>query len=211
MRKYKNLISEAKGKVSLLNKQKYETEIELESNNKKILSLEKAQIFIQQVAKATQEQLKFHVEDVVNLAINTLFPNEYTFSIEFSIKYGKTTADLIFEKNGFPVDILKSAGGGLVDIASLALRIAMWTLSKVDNVLILDEPVSRIQPAALQQQAWEVIKRLSNRLHLQFIVVSNSTNNGEAVHLIADKEYFVKKNKTVIHGEEWDVSTVEEL
>lgn len=211
MREYRQLISEAKGKVSLLKNQKEEAEKELKDNNKKLLSLEKAQIFIQQVAKATQEQLKFHVEDVVNLAIETLFPDEYTFSIEFNIKYGKTTADLIFEKNGFPVDILKSAGGGLVDIASLALRIAMWTLSKVDNVLILDEPVSRIQPASLQAVAWDVIKRLSNRLHLQFIVVSNSTNNGEAVHLVADKEYLVKKNKLIIHDEEWDVSTVEAL
>jgi len=209
MRKYKDLFMKVKGRLSTLQEQKENDEAHIDRLKNRLMSLEKAQLFIQQVAKATQEQLKFHVEDVVNLAMETLFPGEYTFSIEFNIKYGKTSADLVFTKEGFPVDILKAAGGGVVDIASLALRIAVWSFSKTDNVLILDEPVRNIQPASLQNIAWGVIKKLSHRLNLQFIVVSNSTNNGESVHLIADREYLVKKDKTLIRNEEWDVSKVE--
>jgi len=206
---YRNKLSESKGKLSLLQNQLDENKVLLEVNKRKLIAIEEAQIFIQQVAKATQEQLIFHVEDVVNLALNSLFPDEYVFSMKFDIKYGKTSANLIFMKEGFPIDILKAAGGGVVDIASLALRIAVWSLSKSEDVLILDEPVRNIQPASLQATAWEIIKRLSKRLHLQFIIVSNSSNNGEAINQVADKVYLIKKGKETIRDEEWDISRAE--
>ena len=97
----------------------------------------------------------------------------------------------------------------MVDIASLALRIAVWSIGRTDNVLILDEPIARIQPADLQASAWGVIKELSHRLGLQFIIISNSTNNGEAIHMVADKEFRVTKQKEFTANEPWDVSKVE--
>lgn len=202
-------LASAKGKVSLLKKQKEENTIELEDRKATIITLEEAQSFIQSVAKETQEQLKFHIEDVVQLALDSLFPNEYRFAIEFDIKYGKTAANLVFTKGGYPIDILKAAGGGVVDIASLALRVAVWSLSKTDNVLILDEPIHRIQPASLQSIAWEVIKELSRRLKLQFIIVSNSTNNGEATSSIADRVFRIVKEPIEIREETYDVSIAE--
>ena len=208
---YRERISGAKGKASLLQNQLDTVKFVTEAKKADLISLEKAQAFIQLVAKRTQEQLKYHVTDVVQLALDSLFPNEYTFTLEFNIKYGKTVAELVFTKEGYPIDILKAAGGGVVDIASLALRIAVWSLSRTDNVLILDEPVARIQPAALQAIAWEVIKELSYRLKLQFIIISNSSNNGEAIHLVADKEFIVKKGKEMVNESEWLVSRVEEV
>lgn len=204
-------IHSSMGKVKLLETQITEAEDSIERYGNKLVDIENAQAFIQKVAKSTQEQLKFHIEDVVQLALDSIFPDEYKFSIEFIIKYGATAANLIFMKNGYPVDILKQAGGGVVDIASLALRIAVWSLSKSDNVLILDEPIARIQPATLQAVAWDVIKELSRRLKLQFIIISNSTNNGEAVHLLADKEFKVTKSTVEIKEEEWDISSIEEI
>ena len=207
---YRNKISACYGKCSLLQKQ-YDEQIRfIEKKKTELISIEKAQAFIQGVAKATQEQLKFHVEDTVNLALDSIFPNEYVFSIAFEISRGKTEARLIFVKNGCEIDILKSAGGGVVDIVSLALRIAVWSLSKTEPVLILDEPIARIQPAALQSTAWEIIEQLSKRLKLQFIIISNSANNGD-IHLLADKEFKVLMKQETLHGEEWGITTVQEL
>lgn len=208
---YKMVLARAEGKRNLLIDQKADYAQQLEKQKKVLYHLEKAQALIQEVAKKTQEQLKYHIEDVVQLAIDSIFPDSYEFFLEFSTKYGKTEANLVFEQLGYPVDILKQAGGGVVDIASLGLRIACWSISKTDNVLILDEPVARIQPAELQEQAWEVIKELSRRLNLQFIVVSNSTNNGEAIHLIADKEFRITKEKEHIKDELWGISRMEEI
>jgi len=204
---FSSKIQQAKGKKKLMETQLEELKFLLADKISYLSTLEKAQSFIQSVAKKTQEQLKYHIEDVVQLAIDSIFPDEYTFSVDFSIKYGKTSCNLIFTKNGFPVDLLKAAGGGVVDIASLALRIAVWSIGHTDNVLILDEPIARIQPAELQAIAWDTIKELSHRLNLQFIIISNSTNNGEAIHLVADKEFRVSMVKDDI----WKVSEVEEI
>lgn len=206
---YLDKIQKAKGKRDLLQSQADMCSKGIAEKTEYLVNLEKAQAFIQEVAKKTQEQLKYHIEDVVQLAIDSIFPNEYQFSIEFDIKYGKTSCFLIFKSNGYEIDILKAAGGGVVDIASLALRIAVWSIGRTDNVLILDEPIARIQPADLQASAWGVIKELSHRLGLQFIIISNSTNNGEAIHMVADKEFRVTKQKEFIANEPWDVSKVE--
>lgn len=208
---YKQKLASAEGKLQLLTEQR-DSYIEQCTSQKKVLEhLEKAQAFIQEIARKTQEQLKYHIEDVVQLAIDAIFPDEYQFFLEFSTSYEKTEANLVFEKKGYPVNILKSAGGGIVDIASLGLRIACWSLSKNDNVLILDEPVARIQPAELQAEAWNIIRELSRRLNLQFIIVSNSTNNGEAIHLVADREFRVTKEVEHLKDEEWKISRVEEV
>ena len=206
---YKQKLASAEGKLQLLTEQR-DSYIEQCTSQKKVLEhLEKAQAFIQEIARKTQEHLKYHIEDVVQLAIDAIFPDEYQFFLEFSTSYEKTEANLVFEKKGYPVNILKSAGGGLVDIASLGLRIACWSLSKNDNVLILDEPVARIQPAELQAVAWDIIKELSHRLKLQFIIVSNSTNNGEAIHLVADKEFRVFKQEEQFKDKYFNVSKME--
>lgn len=206
---YKEKLYKAKGKRDLLIKQIEETKTSIRVNHEELDTLEKAQAFIQDAAKKTQENLKFHVEDVVNLALEALFPNQYKFELKFDIKYGKTAAFLVFTKNGYEVNILKSGGGGVVDIASLALRVAIWSISKTDNVLILDEPVRNIQPASLQIVAWNIIKELSKRLNLQFIIVSNSSNNGEATELVSDKVFLVKKEPTILRGEEYEISRAE--
>lgn len=208
---YKQKLASAEGKLELLTKQRDEYAAQCATQKKVLEHLEKAQAFIQEIARKTQEQLKYHIEDVVQLAIDAIFPDEYQFFLEFSTSYEKTEANLVFEKEGCPVNILKSAGGGLVDIASLGLRIACWSLSKNDNVLILDEPIARIQPAELQAEAWNILKELSKRLNLQFIIVTNSTNNGEAMHLVADREFKVTKEAERLKDKEWKISRVEEL
>lgn len=206
---YRNKLSSASGKRSLLQKQ-MEDQTEFVIQKKEYLvALEQAQIFIQNVAKATQEKLCYHINDVVQLALDALFPDEYTFNLEFEVKNGKTVANLNFYKQGYLVDILKSDGGGVVDIASLALRIAAWSLSRTEPVLILDEPLQKIQPKELQAVAWAVVEELSKRLSLQFIIISNSTNNNDIG--VKAKEFKVALYKKEIDGKEYKISGVEEV
>jgi len=176
-----------------------------------LANLEKAQAFIQNVAKKTQEQLKYHIEDIVQLALDSIFPHEYRFSIDFEVKYGKTSCNLIFKNNGYEIDIMKAAGGGVVDIASLALRVAIWSIGKTDNVLVLDEPIKNIQPASLQMEAWDIIQKLSQQLNLQFIIITNSTNNGEALEYNdTTKVFTVVKENEFIGNNSFGISKIKE-
>lgn len=165
----------------------------LDNLNQKMKLLEKAQSFLQKVAQDTQSQLKFQIEDIVNLALETCFPNEYTFQLEFNIARGKTDAELVFlsQKTGRPIDPMNASGGGVVDLTCFALRIASYALEQgIDNTIILDEPF-RFISRDLQERASEVLKTLSTKLGLQVIMV---THISEFID-VADKVFRIKKNE----------------
>ena len=163
---------------------------------KQLKLLEEAQAFLQKIAQETQQHLKFQIEDIVNLALETCFPGEYIFQVQFNISRGKTDAELIFldQKTGRPVDPMNASGGGVVDLTTFALRIACYALEQgTDNVIILDEPF-RFISRDLQQRAGEILKTLSDRMKLQIIMVSHI---GEIID-VADKVFEVKKNEAGI-------------
>lgn len=187
---YSEKINKMKGKKELLESKLGEYKNNLSSTNNNVIVLEKAQAFIQQVAKDTQEQIKFMITDIVQLALDSTFPDEYIFNVNFEIKRGKTEAALSFAKGGIEIDPMEASGGGVVDIASFALRIAAWSLGKSDNVIILDEPF-RFLSKDLQPKAGEILRRLSEHLKLQIIMVTHNNDMINSAH----KVFEVTQNK----------------
>jgi DNA repair exonuclease SbcCD ATPase subunit len=168
-------IKKYQGKKEHLKKESDRRLIEKNRLETRAIAIETAQAFIQQVAKETQDKIRCHLEDIVQLAIDTCFPNEYEFFIRFEIKRGRTEAALVFEQNGIEVDPMESSGGGVVDVSSFALRIATWSLSKTDNVIVLDEPFKHLS-TNLQGRAGEILKRLSDKLKLQILMSTHIEN-----------------------------------
>lgn len=168
--------------------------------DEELLVVEKSQVFIQNVAKDTQGRLKFHIEDIVNLALDTVFPNEYEFKVDFMAMRGKTEANLVFidKRSKREIDPMISNGGGAVDLACFALRLACHTLERdCDNVVILDEPFKFLSKD-LRDRASLLIKQLSEKLGLQIIMV---THIGEFVDM-ADKVIKIGKKNGVSFVEE---------
>jgi DNA repair exonuclease SbcCD ATPase subunit len=170
---YTELVSQAEGKNQLLNKQYEDVQKNLQSLESDKISLENSQAFIQLIAQKTQEQLQFHIEDVVQLALDTCFPGEYEFKIDFTIKGHRTIANLFFLSDGKPVSPIDASGGGVVDVASFALRIAAWSLGNSSRVIILDEPF-RFLSRDLQPLAGQILKTISQKLDIQFIMVTHN-------------------------------------
>lgn len=137
---------------------------------------EQAQAIIQKVAQQTQQQLEWHISEIVTLALASAFENPYTFKAEFVQRRGKTECDLFFEREGFRVDPIAESGGGVVDITAFALRVAMWSLAKPrwGNTLIFDEPFKNINDKTRKthERIAEMVKVLSRKLKLQFIIIT---------------------------------------
>jgi DNA repair exonuclease SbcCD ATPase subunit len=186
---YANKISRMSGKQELLQKRKDTDSKTITQLKQDLIYLEAAQAFIQQVAKDTQEQLRFMISDIVNLALDTCFPGEYEFNVNFEIKRGKTEASLSFIKNGIEVDPMEASGGGVVDLASFALRIAAWSLGRSNNTIILDEPF-RFLSKDLHPRAGEILKKLSEHLKLQIILITHN----EEIITYAHKVFEVSQN-----------------
>lgn len=190
--KIESLFNQSKGVRSQIQKQLQEAAELKRYSEKKLKLIEEAQAFLQKVAQSTQENLKFKIEDIVNLALESVFPNEYLFQMNFNVSRGKTEAELIFQdkRTGQTIDPMEASGGGVVDLTCFALRISAFALeSGTDNLIILDEPFKFIS-RDLQERAGEILKKLSQKMKLQIILV---THIPEFID-IADKVFEVKKN-----------------
>lgn len=162
------------GKKEVLDKQLGEFQEDAKKQERRLLAIEKTQALIQKTAQETQEQLRYHIEDIVRSAMDAVFPDVYDFAVEFEIKRNKTEANLKFTKDGFDIDVMNSSGGGVVDAASLGLRLAAWSLGNSNNVLILDESLKFLSADLVPRMA-EVLQELSTKLNLQIIMVSHSS------------------------------------
>lgn len=189
----KELYQQSKGMKNQVEKQIEENKAEKTKLENKIKLIEQAQAFLQKVAQETQQELKFKIEDIVNLALETVFPGEYEFEIQFEISRGRTTAELVFkdQRSGRLIDPLNASGGGVADVTSFALRIACYALEKgTDNIIVLDEPMKFVSKDLLNNVC-DIIKVLSEKMKLQIIMV---THIPELID-VADRVFIVKKNK----------------
>jgi len=154
---------------------------------KKKLSLarqntEKALEVVKQVGLRTQQELEYHISNLVSAAISSVFPKEpYTFKVKFIERRGRTECDLLLERGGEELSPMTSVGGGVVDIVSFALRVAAISMSKgrVRPLLLMDEPFKHLS-VDLQSQASMVLEELAEKIGLQIIYISHASNNFEA-------------------------------
>lgn len=135
---------------------------------------EQAREIIREVGLKTQEQLSFQISDITTLALEAVLEEPYELLAEFVERRNKTECDLLFQRNDQKVDPLSASGGGAVDVCAFALRIASWSMQmpRSRNVLILDEPM-RFVSRDLQEKASMMIKEISEKLGIQFIIITH--------------------------------------
>lgn len=163
----------------------------LDSTREQIKDLRDASEVAQAVAKATQDELVYRVTELVSLALEAVFPDPYEFHLDFELKRGRSEARLSLSKGeGEKVDAIDATGGGVVDVAAFALRVALWSLRRPRTraVLILDEPF-RFVSRNLQPRVGELLSEVSGRLGLQIIMVTHE----EALIDSADKVFELGK------------------
>ena len=151
---------------------------------------EKAQAFIQTVAMETQNQLKLTIEDLVQSAIDAVFPLGTLFKVDYEMKRGTTEATMYLEQDGDKMNPLEDDGGGLCDVLAFALRLVAWTLGNTDNVLLLDEPFKNISKE-YKAPAMEMLKGLSSKLKIQSIIVTHD----DSIIDMADKVFNIALDK----------------
>jgi DNA repair exonuclease SbcCD ATPase subunit len=174
LQEYHNKLQQLKGQKKQIEKEISSIQDALSEERRNLKNIEGAQIIMQLVAKQTQQELEIHISEIVTLALDTIFDDPYEFKLEFVEKRGKTEADLWLMKDGEKIDPLSSTGGGVVDVCSFALRIALWNLKKPKsrNTMILDEPFKWLSKDLLPRAA-ELLKTLSEKLNIQFIIVTH--------------------------------------
>jgi DNA repair exonuclease SbcCD ATPase subunit len=135
---------------------------------------EQAREIVRNVGMETQKQLQYHISDITSLALEAVFNDPYELKVEFVQRRNKTECDLLFVRGDMEIDPISASGVGAVDVAAFALRIASWSMMNphTRNVIIMDEPFKHLS-VDLQDKASAMIKEISNKLNLQFIIVTH--------------------------------------
>jgi len=161
----------------------------IKTQKKYLKQTEKALEIVKIVGLETQKSLQYHIGDITSLALESVFEDPYKLEIDFVERRNKSECDLMFEKNGDKINPLSASGGGAVDIAAFALRIASWSMKtpKLRPVIILDEPMKNLDKDRIVKGS-EMLQEVSNKLGLQFIIVTHE----ESLTTNADKIFKIK-------------------
>lgn len=112
---------------------------------------------------------------VVSSALATVFDEPYTFHIEFEQKRGKTEARLVFMRDGIEFNPKECSGGGVLDVAAFALRLACLILARPEarRVVVLDEPMKFVNGDENQARVGSMLLQMAEKTGFQFIIVSD--------------------------------------
>jgi DNA repair exonuclease SbcCD ATPase subunit len=191
----RNQLERLKGQKIQLETTISDLQTTLKEQGRELRRHEQAREIIRTVGQKTQEQLSYHISDITSLAMEAVFNEPYELKVEFVQRRNKTECDLKFERDGEVFDDpLSASGGGAVDVAAFALRIAAWSMQHphTRNTIILDEPL-RFLSEDCQEKASAMIKEISKRLGIQFIIVTHNPTLAS----YADKTFEVTIKKGV--------------
>lgn len=157
----------------------------LDEQRKKLLSIEEKEkrlngvvFLLQKAADFSRNQAKHQVEDIVTQSITYIMQNSSKFSIELTEKRGLPVAEFFVESDYGDYKVKtkpeESRGGGVVDIISLALRIAFLEnhRPKIEGPLFLDEPGKHISDDYIFNMG-EFLKECSRLFNRQIIMVTH--------------------------------------
>lgn len=135
-----------------------------------------AATIIQEVAADVQTRAHQHVAGIVTRCLS-IFPRPYKFRIHFLRRRGKTWARLAFRRGGKEYDPTEGAGGGVLDVAAFALRLAclMVRRPRRRKLLVLDEPFKHLS-AEYRPAMRDLVLTLAAELDVQFVIVTHSAD-----------------------------------
>lgn len=152
------------------------TRLEVEEAKQTLADTVTAQQIVQQVSLKIQQQIHLRLARVVSQCLEIVFETPYTFQIHFEKKRGRTEARMVFLRNGIEVDPMTASGGGVVDVAAFALRVAALVLTKptLRRLVVLDEPFKFVS-AEYRPYLTTVLNTLADKMGVQFILVTHLT------------------------------------
>lgn len=193
--KMKDKYQKGVGARALLRKQKNDQQKSLSQAEESITTWEKVQLLLTKTSEYAREQLKARIEETVTAALQAVFGEGLELRViikefrdqpaaEWQVvsKYGE------LEVAANPQD---ARGGGITDIVSLALRLAMLELArpKVHGPVVLDECGKMVSREYLPNMAY-FLKQYAEKTGRQVIMITHAEQLAE----VADKTYRVSKN-----------------
>lgn len=138
-----------------------------------LTELEKTKSLLIEITKQTLTEITSYIENVVTLAIQMVYGDEFRFIIEVKELHNQTEFHFYVEENGVllnPKD--ETICGGMFDMMTLGLKAATFALTpNAEPILMLDEPFRFLGDKI--DLAKEMIKEIQKILKIQIIIISH--------------------------------------
>ncbi|NLK44220.1 MAG: ATPase [Tissierellia bacterium] len=177
----KEYLSRELGKQEIIKEQIEQSKKDLSNIEEEIDLLSKVNILLQKTSEFARNQAKKQVESLVTKCLQYIFESDIEFIIEIEELRGKSNAEF-YVVNTMDDILIKtkpelSRGGGVVDIVSLALRIAILQTHKpkIQGPLILDEPAKHVSDEYIFNVA-DFLKQTSELFNRQIIMVTHNNH-----------------------------------
>lgn len=145
----------------------------------------------QRVAKEVQSRAYGCIASVVSRCLEAVFDEPYEFRLNFVMKRGRTEVELWFVRDGNPIDPMTASGGGVVDVAAFALRLASILMlgSERRRLLVLDEPFKFVS-AEYRANLCGLLETLAKEMGMQIVMVTHieELQIGEVLTMKASSE-----------------------
>lgn len=139
-----------------------------------LVHAQEAESIIEAIAEDVQNKAHEQIAKTVSNCLSCVFDDPYEFKIVFDKKWNRTDASLVFVRDGEEYNPVHSSGGGAVDVAAFALRVACVVMSKppLRRVLLLDEPFKFVS-RQYRNKVREVLEIISKEMDVQIIMVTH--------------------------------------
>ncbi len=175
---YKSKIHDLNARKNLLEDKLAEEKKDAEEAIVLLETSQEAQKTIQIIAQTIQQQAHQKISEIVSKCLDAVFDDPYELKIDFQQKRGKTEAKLLLVRDGVELDDpLNASGGGVIDVAAFALRIACLCLTKPQKrrLIVLDEPFKFVSQE-YRHRLVRMLKALSDDMKIQFLIVTHLDN-----------------------------------
>ena len=200
--KYNELV----GAKNSLEKQLTEAKTSFRAFRREYRDAEKAHSLIQLCAQQTQNELKYQLSELPQLALSSVFEDPYEFDVDFQIRRNSTEVDFWFVRDGERLDPKESTGLGPVDITGMALRPALWSmqLPKTRASIWLDEPFKHLKGAGANRAALAILSEIckpkpeQNWPGLQIVMIADERASRDELLEVSDcvYEFYMVGRKT---------------
>lgn len=130
-----------------------------------------AQQVIQEIARRVQQQAHQKICGLVTRCLKAVYADEaYEFSVVFHKKRGKTEAKFVFTRGGEEFDEpIGEVGGGMIEVANFALRVAEIVMTGKRRLIVDDEPLRNVHGRENRERLVELLPALCRELDFQMI------------------------------------------
>lgn len=164
-------------RFDLVSKQVESEQTALDKALERVSNVSQAQSIVQEIAERVQTIAHQQISSVITRCLEAVFgESAYQFKIRFDRKRGKTEARLLLIRGELEIeDPLDEAGGGIVDISALALRLSVLSRSRPRRrpLLIGDEMFKNVNGEENQSRVGELLETIVEEMDLQLIQVTD--------------------------------------